>query len=489
MIESLEIQGGLVFALAKLDFSPRLNVISGASGSGKSVLVGAILASVGLKPLQAKFVKAQWKQGKIQATKDKRTSYTLNAKPMTKKSLQESFSPLVLHISSYKQAQELQPHFLLSLLDGYGPPKLLESFKEVFASYQKAQEQHQILQEQGAHLDLQAEMARFELSKLQALDLSEGAYEKLLERKRAHQMQEKRGVEVKAALEALEHADKIVKALPELKALALKQLLDEAQDFLLDTEHALEELEALDIEALLDEISQLGGVVKKYGSVALARERLEQLKANCKEYNQHQESLQASQENCAKLEQESLRLALQLKATRQANLAKMQQDLESYTNKLLLKPPILELQATPLSSSGLESLELQLGNTPSTHISAGEHNRLRLSLLALKAHKRGKEGQTIFVDELDTNLSGQESACVAQILKELSAHYQIIAISHAPHLPALAQRHFLVYTHNKQTCVKLLNKKEQTLEIARMVDANLGKEAIAYAKMKLKPQS
>ncbi|BCZ17313.1 DNA repair protein RecN [Helicobacter sp. NHP19-003] len=488
MIESLEILGGLVFAKAKLDFSPRLNVISGASGSGKSVLVGTILASVGLRPLQAKSVKAKWQLGKIHATKDKKSLYTLNGKPMTKKSLQESFAPLILHISSYKQAQELQPHFLLSLLDSYAPLELLESFKTAFARFQQAKAKLETLQAQSTQLDLQAEMARFELSKLQALDLSEGAYERLLERKKAHQMQEKQGVEVKAALEALEHAAKITKALPEQKALALKQALDEAQDFLLDQERALEELEALDIEALLDEISRLGGVVKKYGSLTQARERLEQLQASCKDYSQQAELLQASQQNCTKLEQESLRLALQIKEQRQAHLAQMQADLQSYTQRLLLKPPVLKLQATPLSASGLEILELQLGSAKSANISAGEYNRLRLSLLALKASKRAQGGQTIFVDELDTNLSGQESACVAQILKELSWHYQIIAISHAPHLPALADKHFLVYPHHKETCVKPLSKEEQTLEIARMVDANLGKEAIAYAKMKLKPR-
>lgn len=488
MIESLEILGGLVFARAKLEFSPHLNVISGASGSGKSVLVGGILASVGLRPLQAKSLKAKWKQGKIHATKDKKSLYTLDNKPTTKKALQESFTPLILHISSYKQAQELQPHFLLSLLDSYSPPDLLESFQKGYAKYQEAQAQLKTLQAAGANLDLQAELARFELSKLQSLDLSDGAYERLLERKKAHQMQEKQSIEVRDALEALEQASKISKALPESQANALNQLLSEAQDFLLDTQHALEELEALDIEALLDEISRLGGVVKKYGSLTQARQRLEQLRASCKDYSRHQELLQESQQNCAQLEQESLRLALQLKEQRQAHLAQMQVDLQSYTNKLLLKPPTLELKATPLSASGLESLELCLASTKSANISAGEYNRLRLSLLALKAHKRAKGGQTIFVDELDTNLSGQESACVAEILKELSKNYQIIAISHAPHLPALADKHFLVYPHNKQTCVKSLNKEEQTLEIARMVDANLGKEAIAYAKMKLKPR-
>ncbi|WP_240329015.1 hypothetical protein [Helicobacter suis] len=167
----------------------------------------------------------------------------------------------------------------------------------------------------------------------------------------------------------------------------------------------------------------------------------------------------------------------------------MQELLESYTDKLWLKKPILELKSVPLGAHGLDQLQIRLGNANTEHISAGESNRLRLALLALKAKLHAQRAnQILLVDELDANLSGRESASVAEILKELSVHYQVIAISHAPHLPSLAERHFLVFPSGAHTQVKQLNKDEQTLEIARMVDANLGQEAIAYAKMKLKPK-
>ncbi|BCD70281.1 DNA repair protein [Helicobacter suis] len=491
MIEEVEIKGGL-FTRAYLQFSPHLNVISGISGSGKSVLVDCILASVGLKPMPAHSIQMHWQTSEhslIHAFKRKKTTYTHNHKPTSKKALKEFFSPLILHISSHKHVQELHGDFLIELLDSSTQKDLLNSFKHTYVCYQEAVHSLQELQAKQPHLDMLSELARFELAQLQSLDLSDGAYERLLECKKTYQMQEKRRVEIIEALKALEYTNKITKALPNTQSLALAQALEEAQDFLLNAQSSLEELENLDIQALLDKISQLGAVVKKHGSEAQARAHKEQLIANYEQYNNHQHHLKTLQEKVKHLEQECLHLALQIKAERQKHLSNMQELLESYTDKLWLKKPILELKSVPLGAHGLDQLQIRLGSANTEHISAGESNRLRLALLALKAKLHAQRAnQILLVDELDANLSGRESASVAEILKELSVHYQVIAISHAPHLPSLAERHFLVFPSGSHTQVKQLSKDEQTLEIARMVDANLGQEAIAYAKMKLKPK-
>ncbi|CCF79802.1 DNA repair protein RecN [Helicobacter bizzozeronii CCUG 35545] len=300
--------------------------------------------------------------------------------------------------------------------------------------------------------------------------------------------------QIKAGLEALEHSFEITKALQHTPTPTepLEALLEEAKQTLSDRLCQLEELEEMDIQDLLDKTNKLGAILKKYGSEAQARARKEALSADYERYCAHTHNLEKLQQQAQDLEQECLKLALEIKQERLKYLPSMQENLESYTQQLLLKKPALSLQATPLSAKGLESLEITLGNTPLAHVSAGEFNRLRLALLALKASLKKQvldcPAQTIIVDELDTNLSGRESASVALILKELSAIYQIIAISHAPHLPAIANKHFLVHQEGSLTAVKPLNKDEQALEIARMVDANLGKEALAYAKRMLEPK-
>ncbi|TSA83778.1 DNA repair protein [Helicobacter mehlei] len=498
MIESVEIKKGLVFAHACLEFSPHLNVISGASGSGKSVLIDCVLASLGLQEVRAQSITTLYKDNNhtrhLQAFKDKKTKRTLDHKPTTKKALQDRFAPLVLHISSHKHAQELTPSFLLELLDGYIDPQLTHTFQETHQAYTQARQELAKQQQEATHLDMLKEMARFELAQLQSVDLQEGSYTHLLELKKAYSSKEKMASQIKAGLEALEHSFEITKALqytPTPKE-PLEALLEEAKQALSDRLCQLEELEEMDIQDLLDKTNKLGAILKKYGSEAQARARKETLSADYERYCAHAHNLEKLQQQAQDLEQECLKLALEIKQERLKYLPSMQENLESYTQQLLLKKPALSLQATPLGTKGLESLEITLGNAPLAHVSAGEFNRLRLALLALKASLKKQvldcPAQTIIVDELDTNLSGRESASVALILKELSAIYQIIAISHAPHLPAIADRHFLVHQEGSLTSVKPLNKDEQTLEIARMVDANLGKEALAYAKRMLEPK-
>ncbi|WP_104733249.1 DNA repair protein RecN [Helicobacter felis] len=495
MVESLEVQDALVFKTLSLHFHPRLNVISGASGSGKSVLLECLLGSIAHARLHAKTLKASWKlltNHKITASKDKQTRYVCDGVPISKKALSARFDPHILHISSYKHTHELQAHFLLEILDSYVDSKLRLEFQEVYEDYLETRDRLTQLQQEHQDIETRKEMVDFELSKLRALNLEEGAYARLESIKAQHRNKEERGMRVQEGLHALESMDIIHKALASSSASLefvqqLTQNLEEARQILLDEAFKLEELENIDMDNLLDEMAKLGAIVRKYGGEAQARAQREKLEQDYQHYCHHNEALQEVQHTLTRLENTCMQLGLQIREARHEYLPAMQAILEEYSAKLLLKDPLLRLEETHLNAQGLDTLQLSLGNSASATLSAGEFNRLRLAILAIKAKRcqQTTPTQTILVDELDTNLSGQESACVANILKELSALYQVIAISHAPHLPGLADAHFLVYKEGENTRAKLLNKQEQILEIARMVDANLGQEALAYARMKL----
>ncbi|MFC3847825.1 DNA repair protein [Helicobacter baculiformis] len=493
MIEQVIIKHGVVFEEVSLCLSPHLNVISGASGSGKSVLLGCILASVGLAPLRAKFLEMRYQLHNtphvIRIEKDKKARCTHDGAPLSKKKLQVYFMPHLWHISSH--IHTFDSRLLLDILDGFLDPQLCQDFQESYSCYAHARAHLEKLQEETSGLDMLKEMTRFELAKLQSVDLEEGAYARLEALKSQYQSREKHSISIKEGLNALEWSEHIHKALLCTDASlefreALKDHLEEARNLLLNQMFTLEELEHVDMEKLLDEISQLGHIVRKYGGEAQARAKRDALSQDYQRYCAHDKHLRNAQERLQECERACVRLGLQLKQERQAHLSIMQTMLENYTAPLLLKTPHLSLEAIPLCAHGLENVRLLLGK--SAHWSAGECNRLRLALLALQTQRQHPSlpAQTLLIDELDANLSGQESASVAQILKELSIHHQVIAISHAPHLPSLADRHFLVYQTAQQAQIKLLNKHEQVLEIARMVDANLGEEALAYAKMKLK---
>ncbi|WP_104749684.1 DNA repair protein RecN [Helicobacter cynogastricus] len=495
MIEILEVRDALVFETLSLRFHPCLNVISGVSGSGKSVLLACILGSVGRAPVHAKTLEVSWKvpiNHTITASKEKQTRYACDGAPISKKLLATRFNPHILHISSHKHTYELQSFFLLEILDSYLDQNLRLEFQEAYQGYLEACDRLTRLQQENQDIETRKEMVYFELSKLRALNLEEGAYARLETLKAQHRNKEERGERIQEGLQALENISIIHRALTSSSASVefvqqLMQNLEDARQILLDEVFKLEELENIDMEALLDEMAKLGSVLRKYGSEAQARAQKEKLEKDYQHYCNHDDALQTAQNTMTRLENTCMQLGLQIRQARHEHLPAMQAMLEEYSVKLLLKNPMLRLEATNLSAHGLDNLQLSLNNSVSATLSAGEFNRLRLAILAIKAKRCQQDTsmQTILVDELDTNLSGQESACVANILKELSALYQVIAISHAPHLPSLADAHFLVYKDGENTRAKLLNKQEQILEIARMVDSNLGQEALAYARMKL----
>jgi len=93
----------------------------------------------------------------------------------------------------------------------------------------------------------------------------------------------------------------------------------------------------------------------------------------------------------------------------------------------------------------------------------------------------------LILDEIDANLSGKESMSVAKVLKILSQKYQIFAISHQPQLSSQADSHFLVTKEEGVSMVKLLNKDERIVELARMVSGEeVSGEATQFAKKLLK---
>lgn len=133
--------------------------------------------------------------------------------------------------------------------------------------------------------------------------------------------------------------------------------------------------------------------------------------------------------------------------------------------------------------NGSDELEISLKDSKISTLSSGEYNRLRLSVLA--AEQRSDSG-VLLLDEIDANLSGEESEGVAKVLQSLSTSYQIFAISHQPHLPSLADSHFLVQKQQEGSVMSELDEEGRVREIARMISgSNLSQEAIDFARKKL----
>lgn len=104
-------------------------------------------------------------------------------------------------------------------------------------------------------------------------------------------------------------------------------------------------------------------------------------------------------------------------------------------------------------------------------VSGGELSRLMLSIKSLVA--KSVQLPTLIFDEIDTGISGEAARQVGIIMKELSIGHQILAITHQPQIAARASAHYFIYKEFKnghiRTCMKLLNGEERISTIATML--------------------
>jgi DNA repair protein RecN (Recombination protein N) len=149
-----------------------------------------------------------------------------------------------------------------------------------------------------------------------------------------------------------------------------------------------------------------------------------------------------------------------------------------------LKLPALHFlfEMKKLSELGSDTLDVLLGNSATSTLSGGEFNRVRLALMAATIDEKKGQG-VLILDEIDANVSGDESIAIAQMIQKLSSVYQIFAISHQPHLSAIAEQHIVVTKANSKSEVIVLSEEGRIAEISRIIAGeNPTDEAIEFAK-------
>jgi DNA repair protein RecN (Recombination protein N) len=117
--------------------------------------------------------------------------------------------------------------------------------------------------------------------------------------------------------------------------------------------------------------------------------------------------------------------------------------------------------------------------------SGGELSRVLLSIQALLAKNTALP--TLIFDEIDTGISGEVAAKVAEVFKEISQDHQLIAITHLPQIAAKADQHFFIYKNeqDEKTSTKIanLNAEQHVKAIARMLSGEvISEESLSNAR-------
>lgn len=549
MLQSLSVENYALIEKLEIEFKSGLNIITGETGAGKSILLGALGLILGQRAdtsalkdnekncviegifdIEKMNLKAFFEENDIDFEKQTavRRIITPNGKsrayindiPVNLTTLRDLGLKLI-DIHSQHETLHLSNHqFQLNVVDVVaGNSDLLANYQQKFSSYKKEEQKlQQLIDEQKKNAN-DFDYYSFQFQQLHDAKLVDGEQQALEEEERELSNAEAIKSELQFCSEAISEAEGSVLTILKNCHQSLKRI----KEVFHRSEALLERIDSTTIE--LKDISQ--EIQDLNEKIEMNPERL----ATVKERLDLIYSLQQKHRVTSIFELIELRNSLDKKISQISNSEEQIAAQRQLTDELLLKlreqasllsekrkavsEKIAEYIATQLGELGMpfakfkiDYLESELTNTGFDKIeflfsankqlsfqdvakvaSGGEMSRLMLSIKTLLA----KQGDlpTIIFDEIDTGVSGEVADKMGGIIKDVSQDIQIINITHLPQIASKGDYHFFVYKesddNSTSTQIKMLSKEERITEIAKMLSGqNLTPAAIQNAKALLK---
>ena len=504
MIERFYLKDYLSFEEVELNLQNGLVVFTGPSGSGKSILMESILSSLGSATCEASLCESSvtWELDAdeigiendeinvFKHIKKEKSRYFINNQSLSRKAISSVASRYVRHLS-LKDYSDFENANLLGILDNRIAARngkiyeLKKRYRESFLEHSAVKKELEKIEEEARKIVELKEFAAFEIKKIEDVNPVIGEDEELLEIKKELSRKEKVQEAIAQASEIFNFEHYVSTALESLECES--SFFDDAMNELRAQFESAEErfnaLDEVDVEEVLNRIEELSSLKHRYGSIEEALAYKEQKKKELEKY-ENIDTERGDLELRYKVLSENINgLAKELSALRAGEIKAFEDDLNRYLSDLYLRDATVTLEIGELSLDGQDSISIHLSGTELSKISTGEFNRLRLAILALKSEFMTQNGGVLMLDEIDANLSGEESMSVAKVLRKLASHFQIFVISHQPQLTSAANQHFLVYKDGTISKTKELTMQERVAEIARIISGDkISNEAKKFAK-------
>jgi DNA repair protein RecN (Recombination protein N) len=532
MLQRLHIQNYAIIDEIVIDFSTSLNIITGETGAGKSILMGALSLILGERAESTVLMNKERKcavEGFFKATDNKgikqflktneldveeelviRREIAVNGKsrafindtPVNLVQL-KTLSSLLVDLHQQFDTLELgDTDFQREVLDALaGNSSLLTEYVTVFNQHSTSKKELQELQQQQTAANAALDYNQFLFDELEEADLRENELEDLDGELKLLSNAENVKQQLGAVYFELKDSDQpIVQQLKLLsnKLHSLQQYHGSVEDLtrrLLGAQAELqdigEELESIDnsvqysAERILivnDKISLGYKLLKKHNvnSTAELLSIKDSLQQKLNDILNIGEAILAKEQ----ITKELLRKCEELATVITANRNKTVKPFTEKVNSLLAQVGMpnaaikVQLQKIALCIDGADAIEFLFDANKSNRFeplrkvaSGGELSRLMLCIKSLVAKKL--QLPTLIFDEIDTGISGEAAKQVGVIMKELSIGHQLIAITHQPQIAARATAHYFVYKTIKgdkiHTAIRLLNNDERITTIAQML--------------------
>ncbi len=505
MLRTLSIENIAVIEKAKIDFDGGLNVLTGETGAGKSIVVDSINAVLGERTskelvrtgLDFAFVSAFFENinatvcGELEKlgytpeddgsllitrriSKDGRSSCRINGMPATV-SVLHTLGKALVNIHGQHDSQSLldpeQHYKFIDMLSG--DSSVLSDYKAAFSRFLSVRRELKALTAAADSADKNTELLEYQIKELEEADIKIGEAQALNARKKVMDSAEKAAKAYSSALEAvngddenpgaesllqsaLESVVRFSELSPEIKKAAA--LLENAVDEIADAKSVIGgELSVLDfdprereeIEERLDELFRLG---KKYGD---GEEKmlayLDNAKRKLNSIVNNEEELEKLNDEYDKAYADVLAAAEKLTALRKKTAQKFAEDVKNQLAYLDM-PKInftVDFKKGIMSSAGLDKIEFLISANPGEEpkplvkiASGGELSRIMLGIKSILAYNDTVD--TLIFDEIDTGVSGRASQKIGLKLKEVSKNTQVICVTHSAQIASNADSHFLI---------------------------------------------
>jgi DNA repair protein RecN (Recombination protein N) len=541
MLQKIYIRNYAIIDELNISFDQQLNVITGETGAGKSIILGALSLILGERADTSVLINREEKsvvEAYFQTENNKsfnallqreeldaepvtiirreispsgKSRAFINDTPVTLSVLHELTSTLVdLHRQFDNRAIE-EDHFLYEVIDAVADNQaLLQEYRSGFRKYKQLQGDYKKLADEQAQWQKEADYKQFLFEELEQASFKEHEIEEaeLLVKQMSHAEQIK--LVLNTVYTALEEGEaplnnelkRLVQQLQSIapvkaEAAALAQRLESSLLELRDIASEADTLQNavdLDPEHLqnLQERIDLGyRLQKKHGvsdTAALVAIH-QQLSEELQKQNNAEASLQQLQSQIDVAEQE---LHLSADALTQKRLG-IAPGFEAQVNGLLklvgMPNAVLQIEirdAAQLQEWGKDNISFLLDANKSGKFlpvqkaaSGGEMSRIMLCIKALTA--KALALPTLIFDEVDAAISGEAARQVGILLRSLSDYHQVLCITHQPQVAGKGTQHFYVYKTTDQekvkTRIRLLTTDERVRAIAQMIGGEQPSEA------------
>lgn len=535
MLSSLQIENVAVIQNAEVHFEPGLNVLTGETGAGKSILIDSINAILGNRTSKdlvrtgaAKAViRAAFEQvppavlDKLEQsgyersealllsreiTAEGKSSCRINGMPATAAVLRELCGGLININGQHDSVGLLNPAHHLGILDDYAQNRTV--FQEYYTLYR---ELVQVKRELDALITDEAEKQRkidllqYQVQEIEDAGLTAGEEQTLENRRKvlsnASAIRDRLAQsyallsgsdDAAGAVDLLGEASNAVDAAAQLDpalTAAAGQLLDlyyNAKDVAADLIGRLDAYDTNDAE--LDEVEQrldlLYRLKRKYGST------VEDVIAFGQKAREDLDSIQHSQQRYDALQAEKLRLyakarekAEVLTQTRLKAFEELNTRISGTLDFLNMPGVRMTLRHTrgPLASHGQDSVEFYISTNPGEApkplakiASGGELSRITLAIKNAMADKDAVP--TVIYDEIDSGVSGKAAGRIGEVLRQSAQGHQILCITHTAQIAALADCHLLIQKNvsNERTYTEIhpLDENGRVEALARLISGD-----------------